>query len=132
MKKRTTLFLCIFFSVFYLLWLFGFNYFFMPESGYLVHTKFIEEDIIMTGNDDRRNFSRSRELLPGEKVNINTCDELGLQELSGIGPELSSAIIRYREEYGPFESIEDIKNVRGIGESRYQAICEYITVGGDT
>jgi len=64
----------------------------------------------------------------GEKVNINqaTIDEL--QTLQGIGPAEAAAIIAYREENGPFEKIEDLLNVSGIGEKSLEKIKEQIAV----
>lgn len=63
------------------------------------------------------------------KVNINkaSADEL-TANLNGIGPVLAQRIIDYREANGLFKTIEEIKNVSGIGEKRYADIKEKITV----
>ncbi|MCD8200101.1 MAG: helix-hairpin-helix domain-containing protein [Coriobacteriaceae bacterium] len=61
-------------------------------------------------------------------ININTADESELQQLSGIGEVLSAQIVSYREENGNFSSIEDIKNVSGIGDARFAAIADSICV----
>ena len=61
-------------------------------------------------------------------VNINTADADELDSLPGIGPTLAGRIIEYREENGPFSSIEDILNVYGIGEGTYEEIWTRITV----
>ncbi len=61
-------------------------------------------------------------------VNINTADEAELQTLPGIGEELAQRIVRYRAFYGQFERIEDIMEVEGIGEGRFDAIRDLITV----
>ncbi|WNB93462.1 ComEA family DNA-binding protein [Bacillus sp. NEB1478] len=50
------------------------------------------------------------------KININTADAAMLQELSGVGPSKAESIISYREEKGPFTSIDQLLEVRGIGE----------------
>lgn len=65
--------------------------------------------------------------LADSHVNINTATSEELQTLSGIGPALAERIIEYRKEF-PFESIEDIMQVSGIGETRFNEIKEYITV----
>lgn len=65
-----------------------------------------------------------------EKVNINTADIYTLMTLDGIGETYAQRIIDYREANGPFEKIEDIKNVPGIGEKRFELIKDSITVGG--
>ena len=49
-------------------------------------------------------------------ININTADEEELLKFSGIGEKMAKRIIEYRNENGPFEKIEDIMNVDGIGE----------------
>jgi len=50
------------------------------------------------------------------QVNINTADADTLDaELSGVGPHLAAAIVSYREEYGPFETVDDLSRVSGIG-----------------
>ncbi len=64
----------------------------------------------------------------GTLININTADESELQQLSGIGEVLSAQIVSYREENGNFSSIEDIKNVSGIGDARFAAIADSICV----
>lgn len=64
---------------------------------------------------------------PG-KVNINTANESELDTLSGVGPATAKAIIQYREKEGSFKSIEDIKKVKGIGDSKFNKIKDYITV----
>ncbi|MDQ0148677.1 helix-hairpin-helix domain-containing protein [Eubacterium multiforme] len=63
-----------------------------------------------------------------EKININTADESELNKINGIGPSKAKAIITYREESGGFKSIEDIKNVSGIGEGTFLKIKDSICV----
>ena len=62
------------------------------------------------------------------KVNINTATQEELETLTGIGSVLAQRIIEYREENGNFESIEDIKNVKGIGDSKYSDIKDSICI----
>lgn len=64
----------------------------------------------------------------GDKVNINTASQTELETLTGIGPSIASKIIEYREENGKFRRIEDLKNVSGIGEAKYEAIKDNIVV----
>lgn len=61
-------------------------------------------------------------------ININTATADELTTLSGIGETKAAAIIAYREENGDFESVEDITNVSGIGESTYEKIKDKIKV----
>jgi len=61
-------------------------------------------------------------------ININTADEKQLDALPGIGPTLAARIVEYRQANGPFKSIEEVKNVSGIGEKRFADIKDFITV----
>lgn len=61
-------------------------------------------------------------------VNINTATQTELETLDGIGPSTAKKIIDYREENGKFNSIEEIQNVSGIGDAKYEAIKNDICV----
>lgn len=61
-------------------------------------------------------------------VNINTATQTELETLTGIGPSIALKIINYRKENGKFKNIEDIKNVPGIGDSKYESIKNNICV----
>lgn len=63
-----------------------------------------------------------------EKVNINTADLTQLQTLSGIGIKKAEAILTYREENGNFKSIEELKEVSGIGEKTVEKLRASITI----
>ena len=63
-----------------------------------------------------------------EKININTATQTELETLPGIGPATSLKIINYREENGKFETIEEIKEVSGIGDAKYENIKDLICV----
>lgn len=56
------------------------------------------------------------------KININTASQTELESLPGVGPSIAEKIINYRTENGNFKSIDDLKNVSGIGESKYNEI----------
>lgn len=62
------------------------------------------------------------------KINVNTAGEDMLTSLPGIGQSKAKAIVEYRENNGKFLSIEDIKNVSGIGDRLFEQIKELITV----
>ena len=63
-----------------------------------------------------------------QNININKATEKEFETLPGIGPSLASKIIEYRNQNGKFGSIEDIKNVNGIGDNKYEKIKDLITV----
>ena len=62
------------------------------------------------------------------KININSADTEQLVKLKGIGEKMSERIIKYRQENGPFMSIEEIMKVSGISEKKFEDIKEYISV----
>ena len=62
------------------------------------------------------------------KVNINTANVNELDNLPGIGPSLAQRIIEYREENGNFKSIEELQNVKGIGDTKYSDIKDIVTI----
>jgi competence protein ComEA len=61
-------------------------------------------------------------------LNINAATAAELEQLPGIGPTLAEAIVREREKRGRFDSVEDLKQVRGIGEGRFADIRDLVTV----
>lgn len=77
----------------------------------------------MNPRDDREKDGAAKLM-----VNINSASGEELQKLDGIGEKLAQRIIDYREENGPFRSIQDITNVSGIGSGVYDKIREHITV----
>ena len=63
-----------------------------------------------------------------EKVNINTASQTELETLNGIGPSTALKIINYRSQNGNFKKIDDIKNVPGIGDSKFENIKNDICI----
>lgn len=72
--------------------------------------------------------SKSESAFKISNVNINTATQTELETLPGIGPSLALRIINYRRENGKFTSIEELKNVSGIGDNKYDEIKKYIYV----
>lgn len=63
------------------------------------------------------------------KININTATLEQLQLLPGIGESLAQRILDYRAERGDFKSTEELMNVSGIGEKKFDSIKEYVIIG---
>ena len=61
-------------------------------------------------------------------VNINTADQAELDSLPGVGPSTAAAILEYRKQIGSFQSIEEVKKVRGIGEAKFKKLADRITI----
>ena len=64
----------------------------------------------------------------GGKININVADASALQTINGVGESLANKIINYRQKNGKFKSIDDLKNVSGIGEKKFEDIKDKIVV----
>jgi len=62
-------------------------------------------------------------------VNLNTADEATLTSLKGIGAVKAKAIIAYRQQNGPFKSVDDLKKVPGIGDKLLAQLKDQVTVG---
>ena len=65
-------------------------------------------------------------------VDINTATKEELDSLKGIGPVKAQAIVDYRSKNGPFKSVDDLKNVPGIGPKTLEDIRKEVKVGGST
>jgi competence protein ComEA len=69
---------------------------------------------------------------PSGVVNINTASTEQLQMLPRVGPSLAGRIVEYREANGPFQSVDEILTVKGIGESSFEKLEPYIVTSGAT
>ncbi len=65
---------------------------------------------------------------PTEKINLNSASSEQLQSLPGIGPATAKSILEYRAKVGKFNKIEDLINVKGIGEKKFQKIKDRLIV----
>lgn len=63
-----------------------------------------------------------------QKINVNTADAETLATLPGIGPSKAHSILSYREEKGRFQTIDDVRNINGIGDKTFEKIKDSITV----
>ena len=80
------------------------------------------------GNDVNSESTKSNHSKSNDIVNINTATQTELESLPGIGPSLALKIINYRKENGKFSSIDEIKNVSGIGDSKFEEMKKYINI----
>lgn len=80
----------------------------------------IPSKLSQSGEEDSLSDTDKASSYADDRVNINTADSTELQTLNGIGPVTAEKIIEYRTEQGMFKSIEDIKNVSGIGDKTFE------------
>ena len=75
--------------------------------------------------------SAGRAAVKGElaTVNINTASVKELDALPGIGAKTAALIVEYRQKNGPFKKIEELMNVRGVGEKSFLKLRPQLTVG---
>jgi competence protein ComEA len=66
---------------------------------------------------------------PSGQVNINTASVADFDALPGIGAKTAALIVEYRQKNGPFKKIEELMNVRGIGEKNFLKLKPLLTVG---
>lgn len=111
------------------------NLAYIIEDGMKIHIPSKEEKestIIVESNIDSGTVGQSNEIKSNNnkklKININTATKTDLETLPGIGESTALKIIEYRKEKGKFKLIEDIKQVNGIGENKFNKIKELITV----
>lgn len=100
--------------------LIGYNAFYVPDASL---ESFVETDLL-PGNDE----SSMESAEASEKIPLNTASLEDLDTLQGIGPALAQRIIDYREEYGGFSRVEELKEVKGIGEVLFEQIRDSVTV----
>lgn len=87
----------------------------------------VEEYVVVTsGNGNINNSDVKVDGNEKVKVNINTASQTELETLTGIGPSIAERIIQYRKENGGFKKIEELKNVSGIGEDKFESIRDEV------
>ena len=89
------------------------------------HIHIPTKEIFLQENSETQITSATSE---SDLVNINTADETELQKLYRVGPAIAKRIIEYREQNGKFQTVEDIKKVRGIGQKTFEKMKDKITV----
>ncbi len=92
--------------------------------------KIIDEEFIYIPSEDDEDFEYQALNISNKNglVNINYADKAELETLPGIGPTLAERIIDYRNTIGHFKSTDDIRNVSGIGDKKFEDIKDKITL----
>lgn len=74
------------------------------------------------------NLNNNVSITKNNKININKANVSELKQITGIGESTANKIIDYRENVGKFKKIEDIKEVKGIGDSKFESLKNKITI----
>ena len=91
----------------------------------------VETERTASASDEQRPADRTdgtEGLLEGEVMDLNTATRSDLERLPGIGTVRAQDIIDWRQEYGPFTSVNDLKQVKGIGDGLLEQIRPYVKV----
>jgi len=79
-------------------------------------------------SDSVDSSNRPDSLLENEVIHLNTASRYDLERLPGIGETRAKAILNYRQEHGPFQSVDDLLQVSGIGPGALEELRAYVTV----
>lgn len=104
----------------------------IKDEGHYIIPKVGEEtkDTVVNDNEYRNenNTLNEPESNNDNKININTADLSELDSLPGFGQVIAQKIIEYRQEHTKFNSIEELMNIKGIGEKKFNNVKDYIYV----
>lgn len=87
-----------------------------------------EEEKQIETTEVKGNNTGTVKITKNSKININKASITELKQITGIGESTANKIIDYRDNVGKFKKIEDIKEVKGIGDSKYESIKDKITI----
>ncbi|HPQ20027.1 MAG TPA: ComEA family DNA-binding protein [bacterium] len=86
------------------------------------------KDKITFGKIDKKILKEKLAITADGKINLNLATEEDLVKVEGIGPGTAKKIIKYREEHKKFKSVEELREVPGIGQKKFEQISKYLTV----
>lgn len=103
------------------------------EDGAKIYVPAKGEESVEANSQEEKTTKNTKDIVQNKetkskKININTATEEELDTLPGIGQATAQKIIEYRKENGKFSKIEDIKDVSGIGDSKFEKIKDLIEV----
>ncbi|HEY5536673.1 MAG TPA: ComEA family DNA-binding protein [Ignavibacteria bacterium] len=88
----------------------------------------ISEDSLKSAEKEKKTRSKKEDKLVGRQININTASKEELILLPGVGEKTALKIIDYREKNDSFKKIEEIMNIKGIGQKKFEKMKIYIKV----
>lgn len=99
------------------------------EDGQQICVPFRSSAASSSSSSETSSAPNATSVSTGTQININTADAAQLEALPGIGPALAQRIIEYRQEHGPFATVEDLIQVPGIGPAKLEQLRPWITTG---
>ncbi|MBS6506639.1 MAG: helix-hairpin-helix domain-containing protein [Paraclostridium bifermentans] len=99
------------------------GHYIIPKEGEEIELNDSNENVENNNNDGNNNTEGDN-----KKININGASKEELDSLPGVGEVTAQKILDYREENKEFKSIDEIKNVKGIGENKFNDLKDYICI----
>ncbi|MDU3801409.1 helix-hairpin-helix domain-containing protein [Paraclostridium bifermentans] len=103
------------------------GHYIIPKEGEEIELNDSNENVENNNNDGNNNTEGDNEG-DNKKININGASKEELDSLPGVGEVTAQKILDYREENKEFKSIDEIKNVKGIGENKFNDLKDYICI----
>lgn len=97
---------------------------YVPFKGEVKEDKFAMYKQQSSGNKNNGSNGQTNQKV----VNINTAEQSALEEIPGIGPKKAQEIIQYRDANGGFKTIEEIKEIKGIGDKTFESLKDFIAI----
>lgn len=105
------------------------KHYIIPKIGdEVIDTNKVNDENEINNNIESEPTSQEKEKIDTNKIDINTATLSELDSLPGFGEVTAQKIIEYRDENSKFNSIEEIKNIKGIGDKKFNNVKEYICV----
>ena len=101
----------------------------VPRKGQVlaVESSTLSDSAPASGRHHRHSHSGSHhKLSAGQSLDVNTANAQELVQLPGVGPSLAQRIVDYRQQNGPFQTVDDLQNVPGIGPSKFERLAPFV------
>jgi competence protein ComEA len=100
-------------------------------TSFVIATLLLVSPSLAAAGQQEKPASTRAAAAPSAPVNLNTATQAQLESLPGIGPATAKRILEYRQKNGSFKKIEELMNVKGIGEKSFLKLKPHVTVAAD-